>query len=209
MKTRKDILNTKSISYHLLKYKNLVTVFILSFFVSFCGVGNNKYDATGTFEAEEIIISSEASGKLLRFEVKEGDNLNKNQVVGLVDTTQLHLKRKQLQASINAVLSKLPDISSQLATIDEQIKTAETEKRRIENLVKSNAATLKQLDDINAQINLLNKQYVATKSNLSITKQGLQTEVYPLRIQIEQIEDQIQKSIIKKSCKWYCVNTVY
>jgi HlyD family secretion protein len=158
-----------------------------------CGNGNGEFDATGTFESEEIIISSEATGKLVKFDIEEGSKLQQNQLIGIVDTVQLYLKKKQLEASIQAVLSKQPDIATQLATIQEQIKTAATEKNRIENLLKSNAATTKQLDDVNAQLDLLNRQYTATKSNLTITKQGLQSETFPLLAQVEQIQDQINK----------------
>jgi len=162
-----------------------------------CGNDNGKFDASGTFESEEIIVSSEAMGKLVMLNVEEGMQLKQNQLVGVVDTLQLYLKKKQLEATIKAVLSKQPDIAAQLAIIEEQIKTASTEKRRIENLINSNAAATKILDDINAQLELLDRQYQATKSNLSITKQGLQNETYPLLAQIEQIEDQINKSKIK------------
>ena len=170
---------------------------LLALFLSACGNGTGKFDATGTFESEEVIVSSEAMGKLVKFDIEEGINLKQDQIVGLVDTVQLYLKKKQLEASVKAVISKQPDIASQLATIQEQIQTTTTEKKRVENLVKSNAATTKQLDDINAQLELLNKQYSATKSSLTITKQGLQSETYPLQVQIEQIQDQIDKSIIK------------
>ncbi|MFA6979193.1 MAG: HlyD family efflux transporter periplasmic adaptor subunit [Ignavibacteriaceae bacterium] len=174
---------------------SLGTLFLMSLLAG-CGNGNGKFDASGTFESEEVIVSSEAMGKLVMLNVAEGMQLKQYQLVGVVDTIQLHLKKKQLEASIKAVLSKQPDIATQLATIEEQIKTASTEKRRIENLIKSNAAATKMLDDINAQLELLDKQYKATKSNLSITKQGLQNETYPLLAQVEQIEDQIKKSII-------------
>lgn len=161
-----------------------------------CSNGNGDFDATGTFESEEIIVSTEAMGKLIKFEIEEGMNLKQDQIVGVVDTTQLHLKKKQLESTIKAVLSKQPDIPTQLAAIQEQIATAEREKKRIENLVKQDAATTKQLDDINSQLDVLNKQYDATKSSLTITKQGIQSEALPLIAQVEQIQDQINKSII-------------
>jgi len=123
--------------------------------------------------------------------------LKQDQVVGLVDTIQLHLKKKQLESSIRSVLSKQPDIPKQLAAIQEQIATAEREKIRIENLVSSDAATTKQLDDINSQLDVLKKQYDATKSSLTITKQGMRSETLPLIAQVEQIQDQINKSIIR------------
>lgn len=181
-----------------MKNRLLNIAFILStLMVLACSNGNGDFDATGTFESEEIIVSSEAMGKLVMFQVEEGMELKQNQLVGVIDTTQLHLKKKQLLSSINAVLSKQPDISAQLAALEKQIETTEIEKKRIENLVKSDAATTKQLDDINSQLEVLNKQYTAAKSSLTITKQGLQSETLPLVDQVEQIGDQIKKSIIK------------
>lgn len=162
-----------------------------------CSNDNGKFDATGTFESEEIIVSSEATGRLIHLEVEEGSALKNNQVVGLVDTVQLYLKKKQLEASIKVIMNKIPDINTQIATIQEQIQTAEREKKRIEPLVKEGAATTKQLDDINSQIDVLKKQLEANRSALTITKQGLLAEINPLKIQIEQVQDQINKSIIK------------
>ena len=180
-----------------MKKRLLNIAFILAAaFLIRCSNGNEDFDATGTFESEEIIVSSEATGKLIKFDIEEGYEIKQNQIVGIVDTTQLHLKKKQLLSSITAVLSKQPDISAQLAALQQQIETAEIEKKRIENLVKLDAATTKQLDDINSQLEVLNKQYTAAKSSLTITKQGLQSETLPLIAQVEQIEDQIKKSYI-------------
>lgn len=208
MKTINNMKHRESFWVHVIKkfnqhgpinfLRNEIILFVLlAILLSACGGENRKYDATGTFEAEEIIVSSEAMGKLVMFDVEEGISLKQNQIVGVVDTIQLHLKKKQLESTIKALLSKQPDVSTQLAAIKEQIETAQIEKKRIENLVKSNAATTKQLDDINSQIEILNKQFNASKSSLTITRQGLQSETYPLQIQIEQIQDQINKSIIK------------
>ena len=174
---------------------NIAFILAAAFLIG-CSNGNGDFDATGTFESEEIIVSSEATGKLIFLDVEEGFEIKQNQIVGIVDTTQLHLKKKQLLSSITAVLSKQPDISAQLAALQKQIETTEVEKKRIENLVKLDAATTKQLDDINSQLEVLNKQYTAAKSSLTITKQGLQSETLPLIAQVEQIEDQIKKSYI-------------
>jgi len=177
------------------KLLNIALILIATLLFA-CSTGEGDFDATGTFESEEIIVSSEAMGKLVLFQVDEGLKLKQQQIVGVVDTTQLHLKKKQLLATIKAVLSKQPDIETQLASLQKQIETAKTEQIRIENLVKSNAATTKQLDDINSQFEVLRKQYNATKSSLIITKQGIQSETLPLIAQVEQIQDQINKSII-------------
>lgn len=179
------------------KYSLIILFAALILLLIACSNDNGKFDATGTFESEEIIVSSEATGRLINFNVEEGLALRNNQVVGLVDTVQLYLKKKQLEASIRAIMNKTPDINTQLAIIQEQIQTAEREKKRIEPLVMEGAATTKQLDDINSQVDVLTKQYEATKSTLTITKQGLLAEINPLSIQIEQIQDQINKSIIR------------
>lgn len=165
-------------------------------FLIACSNDNNNYDATGTFESEEYIISSEANGKILKLNFDEGDTLYKNQNVGLIDTTQLFLKKEQLYATINSLKNKLPDVETQLSTIEEQITAAEREKKRIEALAKSNSVSTKQLDDITSQLEVLKKQYNATKSNLTITQKSILSEINPIKTQIEQINDLIKKSII-------------
>lgn len=161
-----------------------------------CNNNGSEFDATGNFEADEIIISAEASGKIIQLVVEEGAALKSQAVVGIIDTTQLHLRKKQLEYSIRAVNAKQPNATVQLAAITEQIETAKREKKRVENLLKDDAATQKQLDDLNAQLDLLQRQYAATQSTLSITKQSLQSETLPLKAQLEQVQDQISKSQI-------------
>ncbi len=166
-----------------------------------CRSSSNDFDATGNFEADEVIISAEATGKILSLEVEEGKDLEANQIVGLIDTTQLFLKKKQLQYSIRAVVAKTPNMTLQLAAIREQIETAQREKKRVENLLKADAATQKQLDDWNAQLVLLQRQYDALQSNLSVTTQSIKSETLPLKAQLEQVQDQISKSIIRNPFK--------
>lgn len=175
----------------------LISALALSVFLLSCSNGNGDFDATGTFESEEVIVSAEATGKLIFFNIEEGMNLKKDQIAAVIDTTQLYLKKKQLESTIKSVLVTQPDIPTQLASIREQIITAEREKNRIDNLVKTNAATSKQLDDINSQLEVLNKQYDAARSSLTITKQGIISQTLPLKTQVEQIQDQINKSITK------------
>lgn len=175
--------------------KFFLTLIILTGFVS-CKNSDNEFDATGNFEAEEVIVSAESTGKIVEFKVDEGSRITAGEIVGHIDTVQLHLKKKQLQYSVRAVLARQPDALTQLSTIEEQIATAKYEKSRAEKLLKEDAATQKQLDDINAQISLLEKQFKATKSSLSITTQSLYSETLPLKAQIEQLEDQITRSTI-------------
>jgi HlyD family secretion protein len=161
--------------------------------LSACGNEKGKYDATGTFEATEVIVSSEASGKLLNFNVTEGDQLQQGKEVGYVDTVQLYLKKLQLQANTTTVKSRRQDIGKQIAAIKQQIVTQEREKKRWENLVKSNAGNQKQLDDINSQIAYLQKQLIAQTSTLENNNAGVNGESSSLEIQVAQLNDQLSK----------------
>lgn len=161
-----------------------------------CSNGENQFDATGNFEADEVVVAAEAAGKIQKLDIDEGMTLKKGQVVGIVDTTQLYLRKKQLLYSIKAVMARQPDAATQLATIQEQITTTKREKERFEKLLKDDAATQKQVDDLTAQLTLLQKQYAATQSTLSTTTQSLRSETLPLTVQVEQLQDQITKSII-------------
>ncbi|NOS91693.1 MAG: HlyD family efflux transporter periplasmic adaptor subunit [Cyclobacteriaceae bacterium] len=175
---------------------NYKLIFVLFLALAACGKGKNTYDASGNFEADEVIVSAEASGKILQLNLQEGQTLKAGDVIGYIDSTQLSLRKKQLLYSIRALMAKQPDAASQLATIQKQIETAEFEKKRIENLLKDDAATKKQLDDLNAQVDLLKKQYQSLQSSLAITDRSLKTETLPLKAQIEQLDDQIKKSVI-------------
>ncbi len=153
----------------------------------------NPYDASGTFEAVETIIPASATGILKAFELEEGQVLDSGYVVGYVDSTQLYLRKKQLQEQISALLSKQPNIASQLAAYQEQLKHAVHERNRIDQLIKSDAATPKQLDDANAQIAIIEKQIEGVQTSLSITRAGIKEETVPVFTQIEQINDQLRK----------------
>jgi HlyD family secretion protein len=184
-----------------MKTNNTLLLSSLLLVVIGCNSSANEFDATGNFEADEVIISSEATGKILKLDIEEGKELEANQVVGLIDTTQLYLRKRQLEYQIKAVISKSPNTSVQLAAIKEQMETAQREKKRVENLLKDDAATQKQLDDINAQLQLLQRQYDASQSNLSITTSSIQSETLPLKAQLDQLEDQLDKSIIRNPFK--------
>jgi HlyD family secretion protein len=164
--------------------------------LSACNGNENQFDATGNFEADDVIVSAEASGKIVNLTVEEGQELKAAQVVGYIDTVQLQLKKKQLQYSIRAALARQPDAAKQLASLEKQIETAKREKERFEKLLKEEAATQKQVDDLTSQLEVLQKQYDGLQSSLSTTTQSIRGETLPLQAQIDQINDQIKKSII-------------
>lgn len=175
-----------------LSYKILLAIALFAGFSS-CKKSDTDYDATGAFETTEVTVSSEGNGKLLAFDVEEGQTLQANQLVGSIDSVQLYLRKKQLLATGKSIQVRRPDVQKQIAVIEQQIATAKTEKKRIENLLKANATNQKQLDDINAQIAVLEKQLVAQKTTLVTTNQGITEDNEGIKLQVAQIEDQLKK----------------
>ena len=106
-----------------------------------CG-SKDEFDATGTFEATEIVVSSEATGKLFYLNAEEGMHFTQGTEVGLIDTVQLYLKKRQLEAQMKSVENQRPDIPRQIAATKAQIATAQRERNRVENLLKAQAANL-------------------------------------------------------------------
>lgn len=162
-----------------------------------CRRKHKHADAYGVFEATEIIVSSESNGKLLSFDVKEGDSYQKGEEIGLIDTTQLYLQMMQLEASMRAALARRPDIPSQIKTLQEKLITLEKEKTRVENLVEAKAAGSKQLDDIQAEITMTKSQLDATKSALGTQEKALLGEIEALSFQKLQAETAIANCHIK------------
>lgn len=164
----------------------------LSIIFTSCGKDEKRSDAYGNFEAVETIVSAEATGKLVDFNIEEGQLLEKDVTVGNIDTDQLSLKKKQLEAQKNTIKTKFKNVFSQISVYQEQKRVNQIEKERIERLLKDDAATTKQLDDINGSIGVLNKQIASIESQNSTTMQELKS----IDVQIQQVQDQIEKSAI-------------
>ena len=139
---------------------------ITSLLIIGCNRSESEFDASGTFEADETIVSSEMPGKILSFNVEEGMQIPKDSIVGAVDATNIDLQQQQVEASIHALNEKTANANPQIELLQNQLAVQQSqldnllhERTRIENLLKSDAATPKQLDDINSQIDVVKKKY--------------------------------------------------
>ena len=155
-----------------------------------------EFDAQGTFEATEVVVSSEATGRILNFDIEEGMTIVANQAVGTIDSLQLHLQRKQLVAQQSALLASRPDVKKQVAALREQIVKQKIELRRVENMLSDGAATQKQKDDIEAQIKILEGQLEATLSTLGKNTSTINDNSVALEAQIAALDDRISKCSI-------------
>lgn len=157
-----------------------------------CGT-EAKFDAQGTFEATEVIISSEAAGRILSFDIEEGMAINADEPLAVIDSVQLHLQRSQLEAQLSALLNSRPDVQTQVASLREQIATLKVEQRRIENMLRDGAATEKQKDDVDSQIRILESQLSATLSTLNTNTSTINSNAEAIRVQISALDDRIAK----------------
>lgn len=171
--------------------KTIAIAILISSFTS-CKKEAIKADAYGNFEATEITVSSESNGKLIFFNIEEGQILKKGDLVAVIDTTQLHLKKEQLLASKSVVYSKSKSTLSNINVLLSQKNAALRAKTRIENLIRDNAATQKQLDDVNDKIAVIDAQIKRVKT----LDKPILSNINTINPQINQINDQIAKSKI-------------
>lgn len=175
-----------------------------------CNSKNEKLDASGTFEAAEVIVSSELSGKILTLNIEEGQSIGKDSVIGMVDAENISLQKEQVEANIHALTERTADATPQVRLLEDQLAVQQSqldnllhEKIRIENLLRQDAATGKQLDDINAQIDVARKNLSVTKQQINVQRSNTATqnrsilsEGKPLQKRIEQLDDQLKKATI-------------
>ncbi|TYB76306.1 HlyD family secretion protein [Bizionia myxarmorum] len=154
-----------------------------------CGNSNDKADGYGNFEATEITISAENNGKIMAFNVQEGDVLKKDAFIGYIDTIPLSLKREQLLVSKDVVGSKSQGVLSQIAVLNAKLKVANTNKTRTESLIKDNAGTQKNLDDVLGEMAVIKQQI----RSVEIQNAPVVNELKNIDVQIKQIADQIEK----------------
>ena len=186
---------------------NKVALLLVLFFAAACNQHRLLTDASGVFESDEVIVSAEQSGKLLSFPIEEGDTLQRGAVAGQIDMSNTILQKQQVEASIKALRQKTTNpgpqtelVKKQLAVQQSQLAQQLRERTRTENLLKADAATHKQLDDINAQIDQLQKQIAVSQQQIALDNSNIATqnrtifsEQNPLEKSADQIQDQINK----------------
>lgn len=166
---------------------------LLPLFLFSCQEEEKGADAFGNFEATEIWVSAEANGKILQLQVEEGQKLQADQWVGLIDTTELHLRKLQVMASMGSVRQKTKTADPEVEVLLEQKRNLEREQKRLKSLVENNAATPKQLDDIEGQIEVVEQQIRSTRDQINTVNRGILAEIDPLEAQIRLLEYQIEK----------------
>lgn len=176
-----------------LTYSSLL---VLALAMTACGKGNKVYDASGVFESTEVTVSAEGNGRIMSLDLQEGDRLEAGAVVGCIDTVQLYLSKIQLEASRRAVGSGRLNISRQIAALESQIAKQRQELDRFTKLEQAGASNRKQVEDIQAQLDILERQLAAQKESLQNTNSNVSGQADALEAQVMQLEDKIRKCVI-------------
>lgn len=158
-----------------------------------CKDGVSGYDASGTFEAVEVLVSSEVGGRIMSFNLDEGMQVQKGCIYGHIDTVQLSLQKQQLEAGEQAALSRITDEKTQTAYLKEQIAANRREAERVKKLIAADAANTKQLDDLNTSIGLLEAQLQATESDIERNNKIAKAEALSYRTQIASVEESLRR----------------
>ncbi len=166
-----------------------------------CSNSDNSIDASGVFETTDVIVSAKGTGELKQFNVEEGQEVMPDINLGYIDTTQLSLRRQQLMATLSATDSRKLNENRQLASLRQQIANVKTEQQRFQKLVQANAASQKQLDDINYQLEVLEKQLSATSEQIGSANTSLIGQSASIVAQVAQIDDQLANCIISSPIK--------
>lgn len=179
----------------------LIILGTMAAWMTACENANPEYDATGVFETTEVIVSAQGNGEIMQLAIEEGSEVSPNELLGHIDTIQLSLKRQQLTATLSATESRKLDVNKQLASIRQQIANLKTEQLRYEKLVKANAASQKQLDDINYNLEVLHKQLSATSEQIGSSNSSLSGQSAGIAAQVAQIDKQIEDCLITSPIK--------
>jgi HlyD family secretion protein len=177
--------------------KTTSLIIIAAVLATGCRNKAGEADAYGNFEATEVIVSAETNGRILKFDATEGTELEKNAEIVLIDTIIFHLQKAEIDAGMRSVRTRISSINAQNDILDQQIANLNINIARIENMLKDDAATKKQYDDLTGQVAVLQKQIAANNTQ----KASVAAELLVYESKKATLNEQVSRSIVKSPLK--------
>ena len=176
-----------------------IRLLIISTALLIAGCNNkaDEADAYGNFEATEVIVSSETSGRILKFDLTEGSEIDKGSEIALIDTTLFHLQKEEINAGMMSVRTRINSINAQNDILNQQIANLRVNIVRIENMLKDDAATKQQYDDLAGQVAVLEKQIAANNAQ----KTTIASELSVYKSKKATLNEQVVRSSVKSPLK--------
>lgn len=170
---------------------------IFTLLLAGCRNGSDEADAFGNFETVEVVVSSETSGKILKFDITEGTDIEQGTEIALIDTTMLHLQKSEIDAGMKSVRTRISSINAQNDILGQQIENLNVNIARIDNMLKDDAATRKQYDDLTGQVAVLQKQIAANNTQ----KASIAAELLVYESKKATLNEQITRSCVRSPLK--------
>jgi len=177
--------------------KNKLMIIVTAIILTGCNNKSDQADAYGNFEATEVIVSAETSGRILKFDVTEGTDIGQGSEIALIDTTFFHLQKEEINAGMRSVRTRINSINAQNDILNQQIENLKINIARIENMLKDDAATRKQYDDLTGQVAVLEKQIAAHNTQ----KASVTAELAVYESKTSTLNEQIARSCVKSPLK--------
>jgi HlyD family secretion protein len=177
--------------------KTTLLIALGTIILSGCNNKTGEADAYGNFEATEVVISSETNGRILQFGKEEGSQIEQGEIIALVDTTLAHLQIAEIDAGMNSVKTRVSSIIAQNDILYQQIENQNVNIARIEKMLKDDAATQKQYDDLTGQVSVLKKQIAANNTQ----KVSVASELAVYESKKATLNEQISRSCVKSPLK--------
>jgi HlyD family secretion protein len=173
--------------------KSTTLIILAALFTAACSNDADKADAYGNFEATEVIVSAETNGRILQYEPSEGSQVRKGDEIALIDTTLLHLQKAEIEAGMKSTRTRISSINAQNDILNQQIQNLNVNVERTANMLKSDAATTKQMDDLTGQVAVIEKQIAAN----NIQKASIAAELNVSESRKATINEQISRCVVK------------
>ncbi len=158
-----------------------------------CKSKTGDADAFGNFEATEVIVSSETNGRILKIDPTEGTNIEQGQTIAIIDTTIYTLQENEIVAAMKSIRTRILTTDAQNEILSQQIKNIAVNISRTEKMMKDDAATEKQYDDLTGQVEVLKKQISANNT----TKVSTAAELAVYESKKATIKEQINRCTVK------------
>ena len=173
--------------------KTNLLLIISVLFLTACNRNSDQADAYGNFEAIEVIVSAETNGRILKFDLSEGTEIDAGSEIALIDTTLFHLQKAEINAGMKGVMTRINSINAQNDIYRQQIENLNVNIARIGNMLKDDAATEKQYDDLTGQVAVIEKQIAANNTQ----KASIAAELSVFESKKATLNEQIARSIVK------------
>ncbi len=177
--------------------KTLISISLIMWLITACGPDEPASDAYGNFEATEVKVSAELSGRLISFDVEEGKKLEKGSLAGRLDTLRYTIKLNLLDAQRRAILSRMDEVESEMEVFREKKAVAENERDRIRRMYEDDAATSRELDQAEGEVRVLERQIESARSRLG----SIESEAETIVARKEEVRDQLRRTGIENPVK--------